>query len=792
MWGRDREQQITLEFVRRGPARGGAVLLVEGEPGIGKSSLLRLAVDEAARRGFALVTAAADELGGAGPGAPLVAALHGPPGPWPAGPAARIPPAWAAGCWTGSAPCSSSGPETARCWSAWTMCSGLTGPRSPRCASCRDGWPPIRWPGSWPGARRAAAAPRCCSICWSALARRGSRSARWRTARLRSWSPARWAGRRKAGLAELASGAAGNPFLLVELLSGLREEHGVQVARGRATLSSARLPDRVQLAVRAWLAGRSARLRPLLETAAVLGHSFRLEDVAEMLGEAPAALLPELTEALQAGLLTAGTDDFTFRHGLVWQAVTESVPQPARLALHRQFGGILLARGGSAAAAGAHLLASARPGDATALAGLDQAAAAALSAAPQTAADLALRALELTPPANPDWLPRSARAAESLAAAGRVAEAENIARVALAQPLPTATAAPLRCAMSAVLAMKGQPAEADAAAGAVLAGPGLSGRLRDEALVTQLHARTVLSDTARARDLAETILAAPGQYGVAAVAGAQLVLAAIGWDDGWASRGLGYARSAVRRISGVAPDTRHFQPLLTLAAMLVNLRMLDEASAVIQAAAGDVQALRSSGTEPVPGLLRARVNLALGRTDAAAAGAETALRTARAQSFPLHCSVALSVLGTVALRRGDLRAAAGHLRNRQLYPPGGGWYARTAALLAEAQLTEAASGPAAAMELAGPIYRGLPGRRAVLIGEPAAPGLAGPYCAGRWPARAGRRRGPDRRRDRPAQPGPQDHRHRGRALPRHREPRPGPAGPGRRRAPGPLGPRVGG
>ncbi len=525
----------------------------------------------------------------------------------------------------------------------------------------------------------------------------------------------------EAGLAELASGAAGNPFLLVELLSGLREEHGVQVARGRATLSSARLPDRVQLAVRAWLAGRSARLRPLLETAAVLGHSFRLEDVAEMLGEAPAALLPELTEALQAGLLTAGTDDFTFRHGLVWQAVTESVPQPARLALHRQFGGILLARGGSAAAAGAHLLASARPGDATALAGLDQAAAAALSAAPQTAADLALRALELTPPANPDWLPRSARAAESLAAAGRVAEAENIARVALAQPLPTATAAPLRCAMSAVLAMKGQPAEADAAAGAVLAGPGLSGRLRDEALVTQLHARTVLSDTARARDLAETILAAPGQYGVAAVAGAQLVLAAIGWDDGWASRGLGYARSAVRRISGVAPDTRHFQPLLTLAAMLVDLRMLDEASAVIQAAAGDVQALRSSGTEPVPGLLRARVDLALGRTDAAAAGAETALRTARAQSFPLHCSVALSVLGTVALRRGDLRAAAGHLRNRQLYPPGGGWYARTAALLAEAQLTEAASGPAAAMELAGPIYRGLPGRRAVLIGEPAAP-----------------------------------------------------------------------
>ena len=155
--------------------------------------------------------------------------------------------------------------------------------------------------------------------------------------------------------------------------------------------------------------------------------------------------------------------------------------------------------------------------------------------------------------------------------------------------------------------------------------------------------------------------------------------------------------------------------------MLVDLRMLDEASAVIQAAAADGQALRSSGTEPVPGILRARADLALGRTDAAAAGAETALRTARAQSLPLHCSVALSVLGTVALRRGDLRAATGHLRTRRSYPQQAGWYARTATLLAEAQVTEAASGPGAAMELAGPIYRELPGRRSVLIGEPAAP-----------------------------------------------------------------------
>jgi DNA-binding CsgD family transcriptional regulator len=722
MWGRDREQEIALGFVRDGGSRPGGVLLVEGEPGIGKTALLHAAADEAAGRGFSLVAAAADELGRAVPYAPLLAAMRESPGLWPAG--------------AGQADAAETG--------LWLVDKfrGLLEQRArdhPVLVSLDD----LQWadratlaalrtlrgqlagqPLVWQLARSTAAPDSAAGLLFDLLEQDGA--VRLRLGPLDGDAVAGLVADTlraapDARLTELAADAAGNPYLLVELLTGLREEDAIQVTRGRATLVSARLPERIQLAVRAWLGGLAGPVRPLLETAAVLGRSFRLEDAAEMLGAAPAALLPLVNEALRAGLLTAGTDDFTFRHGLVWQAITESVPLPARLALHRQFGGILLARGGSAVTAGAHLLASARPGDATAIAGLDQAADEALGPAPATAADLALRALELTPPTDPARLPRSARAAESLAAAGRVTEAGKIARVALAQPLPAATAAPLRCTMSAILAVQGEPGQAVTLAESVLATPELPGRLCDEAMITQLQARTALGDIARSRALAEAIMAAPDQHSVAAVAGAQLVLAAVSWEDGWASRGLGHARSAVRRIGGVSPDARHFQPLLTLAAMLVDLRMLDEASAVIQAAAGDDQALRSSGTEPVPAILHARVELALGRTEAAAAAAETALRTARAQSAPLHCSLALSVLGTVALRRGDLRAAASHLRNRRGYPQLAGWFARTATLLAEAQVTEAASGPAAAMELAGPIYQGLPARRAVLIGEPAAP-----------------------------------------------------------------------
>ena len=54
--------------------------------------------------------------------------------------------------------------------------------------------------------------------------------------------------------------------------------------------------------------------------------------------------------------------------------------EPVQQALHWQYGRMLLARGGSAVPAAYHLLRGARPGDAEALAGLDDAVALAESA----------------------------------------------------------------------------------------------------------------------------------------------------------------------------------------------------------------------------------------------------------------------------------------------------------------------------------------------------------------------------------------------------------------------------
>jgi hypothetical protein len=221
------------------------------------------------------------------------------------------------------------------------------------------------------------------------------------------------------------------------------------------------------------LDGLSQRARHLLVTAAVLDPAFRLEDTAEMLGETPATLLPAIEEAMDAAIVTAAGHAFAFRHPLLRCAVGEMIPQPARDALHRQYGQILLTRGESAARAAGHLLQAANRDDPTSLAGLDTAAARTLASTPQAAAGLAVRALELTTRGRPGRaVPRSGR--RRGAGRGRAAgPGRAITGDMLATPLPAAAEDRLRCALSSILCAAGQVGEARTEAETVLARPGL-------------------------------------------------------------------------------------------------------------------------------------------------------------------------------------------------------------------------------------------------------------------------------------------------------------------------------
>jgi len=155
--------------------------------------------------------------------------------------------------------------------------------------------------------------------------------------------------------------------------------------------------------------------------------------------------------------------------------------EPIQQALHRQFGQMLLARGGSAVPAAYHLIRGARPGDAQALAGLDRAVPELAPSAPQAAAEPATGALALTLPSDPGRPARTAAAVRALTAAGQWDQAETLVRSALAVPLPASEGAALRCALASLLALTGRAAEAMTEAQTVLTNFDIPADLRDDA-----------------------------------------------------------------------------------------------------------------------------------------------------------------------------------------------------------------------------------------------------------------------------------------------------------------------
>jgi ATP/maltotriose-dependent transcriptional regulator MalT len=717
--GREPELRAVLELVR-GAAKGrSGALLIEGELGAGKSLLLSYAASAAHEAGVSVASAAADELRRFMPMGAVLSAL----GESSAALAEEA---------------DRHGPADLPIWLIESLRTRLEKRAAvgPLLVSLDDlhwadpatlhalrtlPWQLSSYPLAWVLSRQSPELDHGAEVLFSLLEREGA--ARISLQPLSDAAVAELitdalGAAPDAELAALAAGAAGNPLLLADLICGLSEEHAVAITGGRASLRSAHVPKRIQERVRDALDALDTTTRLLLETAAVLGRSFRLEDAATLLGTSPAALLPAVDEALATRVLVTAKDELTFRHQLVWQAISVALPLSVRQALHRQIAEMLLAQGGSAASAAAHLLTCARSGDRTALAGLDRASAEVLSSSPAIAADLATRALELTVPGDPELIARSLTAAHALTAAGRCAEASSLASSVLALPLPAATTATLRCALSAALWMNGRPAEALVEAERVLAEPQLPGELRADAKVALLHCLIGLRDSRRAGLLAESILAAPEHESVGVVITALVARAMILWDGGRLSEALALSADAVRLTAGRQPDVRQCHPHLFLASRLVDLRRFDEARGVMRGASNCAGLLGLPGSLATLATLRARMLLAAGRIDDAAAEAEAELSVASALGSQLHGSGTAAILATVELRRGDLNAAARHMHNPQASGFGRA-YADTWATFVAAQVEEARNGSEAALKMLADVYTELDTHRFLLMCDPA-------------------------------------------------------------------------
>lgn len=402
--------------------------------------------------------------------------------------------------------------------------------------------------------------------------------------------------------------------------------------------------------------------RRMLEVASVMGASFTVYDVAEVLGHPAGWMLRAVGEAIDAAVVVPRGQSLGFRHESVRQLVYDSVPGAVRVALHRQIGALLLAGGGRAAAAAEHLGKGAQAGDKRSLAGLDEAGARIRTTAPQWSADLAMQALRLTDPSSVAHDDRVANAVDALTAAGRASEAVDLARNLLSRG--DATAIPLgrvSVALSSISLLRGRSDEAIGHAEAILAARTMPADLGSSAQLVRLLALADQGGSAHLRKQVEECLAGGEEpTGDAAMAGALAALGAMSWDAGRPNEAVGFFDAAGRRAERM-PKPRNPYPRLALAARQIALGRFADAEALITSSSHAIEEDAATLWSAAPPLLRARLHLARGRLDDAAMDATLGLERAEELGTVLVAPLGRAILASVAMLRGDLRAAATHV-----------------------------------------------------------------------------------------------------------------------------------
>jgi tetratricopeptide (TPR) repeat protein len=150
--------------------------------------------------------------------------------------------------------------------------------------------------------------------------------------------------------AEVHRRTGGNPFLVVQL--------GRLLASDDAALEHRALPT----GARDLLDGRLALLsdadRAVLVAAAVLGHAFSMQELVATSGASPDEIAAALDRAASARIVerSPGVASWSFVHDLFREATFESVDHAHRAALHRRAADALVATGAEPAAVAHHLL----------------------------------------------------------------------------------------------------------------------------------------------------------------------------------------------------------------------------------------------------------------------------------------------------------------------------------------------------------------------------------------------------------------------------------------------------
>ena len=316
-------------------------------------------------------------------------------------------------------------------------------------------------------------------------------------------------------LKHLADGAAGNPLYLTELVDALARSSSLTVSdAGTAVLTSGSAPESLSAAIADRLGFVPAWVREVLRAAALLGVDFAVPDLAAVLGRGVATWSRRWRRPARLAYWPSQVAGLGFRHPLIRAALYDEIPAPVRAAWHREAGRALAEAGAPADRVARQLLQAVRgpadmtePMDQWILRWLDRTAPLLVGQAPRAAAELLGYAVTRSPADSAQHDCLLCLFAETLYRIGDAAEAEQVARRGLAATDDPDLLVNLHWTLAQCRTMAGRFSESLSALNQALALPGISGRHRARLLVAIARTHRHLGQIEMADQVAEAALA---------------------------------------------------------------------------------------------------------------------------------------------------------------------------------------------------------------------------------------------------------------------------------------------
>ncbi len=509
-------------------------------------------------------------------------------------------------------------------------------------------------------------------------------------------------------LAEVA-GAGGNPLFVTELLGAIVQESAIQIAGGQAEVAEIALPPTLRLTILRRLSSLPGDTLQALRSASILGSGFSLTDLATVTARPALELSFALAEAIRACVLEDDGTVLRFRHDLIRDSIYGDLPGSVRRGLHREAGLRLAQTGAPALKVAEHLARGAGRGDAAAIAWLTMAAREAAARSPDVAADLLARAVALMDPADAGRDRLLAERASSLMWAGRIADAEAACRALLESDHDRGVEGAVRNCLGHALLTEGRGREALRELELAGQSPLLTDAERVYGLGWASFARLWLGDLDGAAAIgaqARSAAAAAGDHLTTSIAMDSLAMVAEFRGD--LREGLQISEEA-RRLADHSPGRQgHRHPLyMAPGHILIELDRLDVARATLETGRRISEELGVRWHLPSYQAVRGVERFIAGEWDDAIAELETSLDLADETGSRYSLVYAHGVLSLILFHRGDHRgaqqaaasAAAGQLSAAGLrYRTNWAVWSRALILEAGGELTEALASLAGAWD----------------------------------------------------------------------------------------------